>query len=216
MSDKPTREVDQLEVIRQMLERSASQQELLNAKVDAQRAENEARGTRLEANIDMLHGEFRVLADRVDVLETRVKHVRERGDEVARQSSSVDLEHEAAIGGAINHIADVDRRTADMADDLDAVKVAQAAHGEALQLVVRELGVEANLPTPTGSLPPPSLKPRRAVKPALGALKTQGNATRAAALATFVAVVIFKLFELWSAKVTPTAPPPVSPTTQHP
>lgn len=213
MSDKPTREVDQLEVIRQMLERSATvqeslatHQEALSAKVDAQRAEADARGARLEGNIDVMRGEFRVLAGRVDTLEMRVRHIGDKGDETARQSSSVDLEHEAAIGGAVAHIAKVDERTADMAEVQENHSATLRAHGEALQIVVRELGVEASLPTPTGSIPPPGDR-RKAV--AVDKLKANARWTGAA---TVIALVIARLVEILLARASEPPRPPQAPT----
>jgi len=133
-----TKEVDQLAVIRGLLERQATRSEALDAKVDALRAEGSARGLeqaafnkRFEADLGSVRNEVHRLSNRVQAVETGlavvqddIRDLEDADHTLTRLKSETDLETEAAIGGAIAHVSRLDEALRSLSENDDKQNVA--------------------------------------------------------------------------------------------
>ncbi|MBX3203991.1 MAG: hypothetical protein KF764_02920 [Labilithrix sp.] len=126
--EKPTLELDQLAIIRGLLERQDAKVDALRAEAAQRGAEQSAYNSRMEAaqstirhEVKNLSGRVIDLTGRVGRLERSAGDTQERVGDVARRTSDADLAHDAAIGGAIAHIAHIDAMQDEQNAKIDAL-----------------------------------------------------------------------------------------------
>lgn len=99
--------------------------------VEAARVEGAARGReqeafnkRIELNLDAQRGEIKTLA-------ARVRRLEDSDAAITRDQSDTNLEHEAAIGGAIAHVAKLEGAVTKVDEKIDTTREAVKAHLDA-------------------------------------------------------------------------------------
>ena len=103
----------------------SAQLDLLNAKIDASRAEGSQRGseqhifnTRIEGDLKVLRHEVKNWQQRVTVVEEEIADLKEADGHLKRQTSEADMAVEAALGGAMAHVNKLDEGFKDIKDEL--------------------------------------------------------------------------------------------------
>src|SRR5687768_10162719 len=99
-NEKPTVEIDQLGIIRGLLERQETKMDTLGVKQDL--LDTRFRG--LETTTENVRTEVKRLNERMSHAEADIRDLRDQDGTILRQTSSNDLAHDAAIGGAIAHV----------------------------------------------------------------------------------------------------------------
>ena len=99
--EKPTVDVDQFAIIRGLLERQETKVDNIGSKVDLL----DTRFRNVEATTENTRIEVQRLTSRVTHLEGDVKGLKEKDGAILRQHSETDLERQAAIAGAMVHVA---------------------------------------------------------------------------------------------------------------
>lgn len=209
-----TEKVDQLTVIRGLLERQVTRAEALDAKVDALRAEGTARGLeqaafnkRFEADLNSVRNEVHRLNTRVGAVEGSIEQVKDDIRELedadstlTRLKSETDLATEAAIGGAIAHVARIDSALTGLHADnvrqnaaLDALKANDVRQERVNEALCQVMGVDyavLSVPPPTDAAEARAFEQKAQPKTNLvGLVRENRKATAAAGLAFLTALV---------------------------
>ncbi len=142
--EKPTVPVDQLEVLRGMMQRSIDVAEAARAETGAARAEGEARGVRQDRAIEIVGEQVKSLGTAVEKIDGRVLRLEEDRAGIKRHVSMTEEQTKDAVDGAKRHVAVLE---GDVQDLRLGVKALTAAVG-------------VRVPRPDGSMPPEG-KPHR-------------------------------------------------------
>jgi predicted nuclease with TOPRIM domain len=130
-NEKPTLEMNQLEIIRRLIEKSESKLDNVSSKVDLL----DTRFRTLEATAEGTRHEVQRLNGRVTDLEGDVRHLRDQDSTIKRQTSETDLAHEAALGSAIAHVSKLEKVMKDQGEVLTGLVQSQNKQTETLALV---------------------------------------------------------------------------------
>lgn len=150
--EKKTIEVDQLAIIRGMLERQetksdtlATKFEALDAKTDAHRAEGARRGEEttarfksLEAGLDGVRTEAKRLNERMTNAEEDIRGLKNHDATIESRHSDTTIEHEAALAGAIVHVKTVDSALGAVRSSVDNLKLTTEARFKSQDKVLAE------------------------------------------------------------------------------
>lgn len=214
-----TQDIDQLSVIRGLLERQAdilekqsARNDVVEAKVDALRGESAARGAEqakynasFEAQLATVRHEVGVVANRVTIVEGRVGHaeqeirqLEETDAKNARQTSELDVTTQAALGGAIAHVAVVDDALEKQAEAFDKQTKATEAQTEKQERVnkafaaVLSVDYEAIAKAPEDGAAMEVAKPKNS----LATLARENKVGSTAAALAFITAVVQLAIEL--------------------
>lgn len=153
--EKKTVELDQLAVLRGMLQRaidvgeaSKSAADAARAEAAASRAEGEARGMKQDRAIALVSRQMSELGSTVEKIDRRVKDLEDEGTGIKRQASLT----EEDVTEALSKAEDVSKRVTVAEGDIADVRMAVRAVTTALELRV---------PRPDGTLPPEGNRPHR-------------------------------------------------------
>ncbi len=174
-NEKPTLDLDQLAIIRGLLERAETKMDTVGSKVDLL----DSRFKNLEATTDGLRHEVHRLAGRVTGTEEDIRELREKDATILRETSSHDREHEAAIGGAIVHARRLDETVQAMA------KVQEA--------MAEELGMDHRAIVTEGRSLPPGVKPKRTTLKKIATENKGGALMAAVTLGLMIAQIVAKV-----------------------
>lgn len=106
-TEKPTLDLDQLAIIRGLLERNEAKMDAVSAEVRTVSAEQRASSAELRSlgtTTEGIRTEVQRLNTRMTEAEGDIRELREKDATIATTASNADLAHEAAIGGAIVHV----------------------------------------------------------------------------------------------------------------
>jgi len=213
MSTYETKEVDQLAVIRGLLERQATRSEALDAKVDALRAEGSARGLeqaafnkRFEADLGSVRNEVHRLSNRVQAVETGlavaqddIRGLEDADTTLTRLKSETDLETEAAIGGAIAHVSRLDEALRSLREndekqngDLDGLKSNDERQERVNQALCDVMGIDYAVisePPPADAAEALAARAKAKPKTSLVGIARDNRKTTVAAVLTLLTVL---------------------------
>lgn len=110
-NEKPTVDLDQLAIIRGLLERQEQRQERQESKVDNIGSKVDLLDTRfrnLEATTENTRIETQRLAARMTLVEGDIRELKDKDTAIVRAQSDADLEQQAVVGGVIGHVARIE------------------------------------------------------------------------------------------------------------
>ena len=182
---------EQLAIIRGLLERQAAKTDAIEAKVDAHRAEGERRGHEQSAGLEAVRVEVQRLNSRMAEAEHDIRELRDADGHVLRHQSEVDLEHAAAIGGAIAHTRTLDEKVIALDEKVGALTEASERNERANRAVFGELGLDYSSVTSDR----PSASPNRP-KTTLAKIATENKSSVAAGVVSTLLIIVQIVWKL--------------------
>lgn len=135
MNEKPTIDLDQLAIIRGLLERQETKVDNIGSKVDLL----DTRFRNVEATTENTRIEVQRLTGRVSHLETDVKGLKEKDVTIVRTQSDANLEQQAVVGGIISHVAKLEVAVQAQGETLEGLKKGQSAQTATLATLANAL-----------------------------------------------------------------------------